>query len=65
MTFITRKIRGGSLAARFQAVLEVVDKNPLERIRSRDLQVEMFSQKKVCRTDSISNKCLGTFEEGH
>jgi hypothetical protein len=45
MTYITRTIRGGRVAARFQAVLEVVDNNPPERIRPRDLKVEMFSQK--------------------
>jgi hypothetical protein len=45
MTYTTRTIRGGRVAVRFQAVLEEVDKNPLERIRPRDLQVEMFHKK--------------------
>jgi hypothetical protein len=44
-------------AARVQALLEAVDNNPHERIRSSDLQKLIISLKlkKACRTDSIPN----------
>jgi hypothetical protein len=45
------------VAAIFQTVLEVVDSNSPERIRPRDLQVEMFSQKiDVCRKGEHSKQ---------
>jgi diaminopimelate epimerase len=68
MTYITRTLRGGWVADRFQALLEDVDKIPAERIRPLDLRAEMFSQKlkvKVCTMDSMSKICLRTFEHGH
>jgi hypothetical protein len=56
------------VADRLQTVQEVVDKIPTKRKRPWDLQAEKKTKKikvKVCRTESMSKKCIRTFEEGH
>jgi hypothetical protein len=49
--------------ARVQALLEAVDNNPLERIRSCDIQklINSLKLRKACRIDGIPNECLRHF----
>jgi hypothetical protein len=48
------------MKAKDQALLEAVDKNPLQRIRPCDVQklIKSLKLRKACGIDGIPNECL-------